>query len=126
MVHYTVINVKEPRSRRIFSPFFIFFVNLRDLDGLFWRSLLSTPRIGVFFSFDEDSPFVNGHYEKSHAEGKAHFHECVTLFHSLRDIVPVFIESFFFLYVYDKVKMEAFEMQPCLHSKKGPHSWGRP
>jgi len=20
----------------------------------------------------------------------------------------------------------AFEMQPCLHSKKGPHSWGRP
>ena len=19
-----------------------------------------------------------------------------------------------------------FEMQPCLHSKKGPHSWGRP
>jgi hypothetical protein len=21
---------------------------------------------------------------------------------------------------------QIFEMQPCLHSKKGPHSWGRP
>ncbi len=34
---------------------------------------------------------------KSHADGKAHFHECVTLFNSSGDIVPVFIESFFFL-----------------------------
>ena len=22
--------------------------------------------------------------------------------------------------------LAVFEMQPCLHSKKGPHSWGRP
>ena len=39
---------------------------------------------------------------KSHADGKARFHECVTRFNSSGDIVPVFIDSFFFLYDYNR------------------------
>ena len=41
--------------------------------------------------------------------------------------VWIFCTKCNFLQVLDLlIFRQIFEMQPCLHSKKGPHSWGRP
>ena len=44
----------------------------------FLASAFFSPRIGALSLFDEDSPFENGHYEKSHADGNARIHKCMT------------------------------------------------
>ena len=60
---------------------------------------------------------------------KLHFVQKIRLDRIILYLGP---EGFFahlrnFLQVLDlHIFRQIFEMQPCLHSKKGPHSWGRP
>ena len=92
---FSALGAPAPTPFKVFFSYFSSFYYIIGPDGFSGEAFFLPPKED-FYLLKKTAYSRNRRYEKSHADGRARSHKCMTLVHSTGDEVPVFFKKFFF------------------------------